>query len=285
MELLQKIDFFCLENALWVAEKKVNVPTYDFCFSPLFQVTRPREENTQTVVARLGAIDNYQSMYDALLAIGFKLINSPTQHLRASELENWYPIIQEFTPRSMVFEQMPTPQEIMQYFDFPVFIKGNRQTAKHNLALAIARNLTELQRILKAYRQNNILHWQKLVCREFVPLKKLDYQMFGTVPLSFEFRTFWWQGQLAGKGHYWAQHEKYNWTPTQQAVALSIAAEVVRRLAVPFIVIDLALTAQGEWIIIECNDGQESGYCGINPGKLWKNVIEIAQKSRHPSGL
>ena len=36
----------------------------------------------------------------------------------------------------------------------------------------------------------------------------------------------------------------------------------------------LALTVDNQWIIIECNDGQESGYCGVNPLKMWQKIIE-----------
>ena len=275
MNLLQGIDFFWVESTLWIAEKKINVPVYDFQFSPLFQVARPRFEGTMPVVGRMGALDDYEAMYKACLAYGFELINSPAQHRKASELEHWYPDIEEFTPKSVVFEHLPTVDEVLKHFTFPVFIKGNRQTAKHNPALAIANNKEELESILKAYQQNNILHWQKLVCREYVSLQPLDYEVAHTVPLSFEFRTFWWKSQLVGAGRYWAQFIDYDWTSTQQAKALSIASMAAQRLQVPFLVIDLALTAEGKWIIIECNDGQESGYCGVNVREMWRRVLEI----------
>ena len=280
MNLLQGIDFFLVESMLWIAEKKINVPAYDFQFSPLFQVARPRFEGIMPVVGRLGALDSYEAMYEACLEYGFELINNPAQHHKASELEHWYPDIEELTPKSVVFEHAPTVDEILEHFAFPVFIKGNRQTAKHNPALAIAHNEAALKSILKAYQQDNILHWQKLVCREYVPLQLLDYQVAHTVPLSFEFRTFWWKSQLVGAGRYWAQFLEYNWTPAQQAAALGIASIAAQRLQVPFLVIDLALTAEGKWLIIECNDGQESGYCGVNAWEMWRRVLEVESRNK-----
>lgn len=49
------------------------------------------------------------------------------------------------------------------------------------------------------------------------------------------------------------------------------------RLGAIFPAIDVAKTASGEWIIIEVNDAQESGFVGINPIMLWKNTIEAAK--------
>ena len=275
MQNLKGVDFFELENQFWIAERKLNVPLYDFQFSPLFQVARPRNEVSKMLVARLGAIDQYSQMYQQLSEMGFQLINNPLEHHLASELEHWYPKIQELTPRSIVFDQIPTVAQILEHFDFPIFIKGNRQTAKHNPQLAIAHNLTALQFILQAYQQNPILHWQKLVCREFVSLQKLDYQTHQTVPVAFEFRTFWWRGRLAGSGAYWSHLVDYNWSQAQQLQALDVATEAAKRLQVPFLVIDLALTTQGEWIVIECNDGQESGYAGVNVNSLWRTILAL----------
>ena len=39
-------------------------------------------------------------------------------------------------------------------------------------------------------------------------------------------------------------------------------------------VIDLAMTASGEWIVIECNDAMESGYASVSPLGLWQSVLD-----------
>jgi hypothetical protein len=45
---------------------------------------------------------------------------------------------------------------------------------------------------------------------------------------------------------------------------------------VPFLVIDIAQRQDGRWVLIECNDGQESGYAGVSPFSLWQHVVEAA---------
>lgn len=279
MRQVAKTDFFELESSIWLAERKTGVPAYDFQFSSLFKIERPRTEVKATTVARIGAISNYDGLYKELLASDFELINTPKQHHLASVLEAWYPLINRLTPKSVVYHEVPSVEEVLEQLDFPLFIKGNRQTAKHDPSLSIARNRDDFSRITSAYQNNEILHWQKMVCRQLVALRALPYQVADKVPISFEFRTFWWKGQFVAAGHYWSQHLEYTWTETEKREALAVAQQAVKLLEIPFLVIDMAMTSKGEWIIIECNDAQESGYCGVNPIALWRNIVNAEDEN------
>lgn len=270
-----KTDFFSLDEGIWIAEQKTNVSAYDFQFSPLFPLSRPRFEGTEKIIARIGAISDYQLLYNNYKALGFELVNSPREHQLASELQHWYPIIANLTPKSKVYTHFPSLELVLEDFNFPIFIKGNRQTAKHSASLSIANTPDEFAKITAAYQEDKILHWQSVVCREYIPLKLLPKQAPDKVPLAFEFRTFWWKGQLVGSGNYWSQFMNYNWSDDQATTALSLAKKAVTRLQIPFIVIDLALNLDNEWIIIECNDAQESGYAGVAPFSLWQNILRI----------
>ena len=272
--IIREIDFFRLESSVWIAEKKTRIPAYDFQFEPLFRTDRPSNVQKVPTIARIGAIADYEKTYRALLAFDFELINTPAQHQLASDLASWYPLIKDLTPRSKVYQTFPALLQAQQDIGFPMFIKGSRQTAKHNPALSIAHNEEEFLYIQQAYQADPILHWQKVVCRELIPLKRMTHQVADKVPISFEFRTFWWNSRLVGEGHYWSQYLDYRWTDTERATALRIAEVVTKRLEIPFLVIDLAMTASGQWIIIECNDAQESGYCGVQPMKMWRNIIQ-----------
>lgn len=53
--------------------------------------------------------------------------------------------------------------------------------------------------------------------------------------------------------------------------------KAAQRLAVTFLVVDIAQRSNGQWIVIECNDGQESGYAGLSPFSLWKNILAVEQ--------
>jgi hypothetical protein len=277
---IRKIDVFHLEESVWVATKKVGVSAYDFTFEPLFHCRRPYELPSRVqLICRIGAFDDYEKAYSVFEENGFKLVNTLGEHFRASELSQWYPLIEKYTPRSKWYDEIPEVAEIEQEFSYPVFIKGSRQTAKHKESLSVANNREQCLSILKEYKLNTILHWQQLVCREFVKLLPVEATKTEKVTPSFEFRSFWYKGTLVGVGHYWSEFVKYNWSKEQELEALALAREVCSVVDVPFLVIDLALTEEGQWIVIECNDGQESGYAGIEAICLWKNIIEIERNN------
>lgn len=277
---IRKIDIFHLEESVWVGTKQVGVSAYDFTFEPLFHCRRPYElPSSVQLICRVGAFDDYEKSYLEFEENGFSLVNTVAEHFRASELSLWYPLIEKYTPRSKWYNEIPDVAEIEQEFSYPVFIKGSRQTAKHKESLSVAKNREQCLSILKEYKLNPILHWQQLVCREFVKLMPVVAAKTEKITPSFEFRSFWYKGSLVGVGHYWSEFVKYNWSKDQEFEALALAREVSSIVDVPFLVIDLALTEDGKWIVIECNDGQESGYAGIEAISLWKNIIEIERKN------
>lgn len=128
---------------------------------------------------------------------------------------------------------------------------------------------------MERYAKDSILNWQLVVVREFVELRPVEKNSQGKIDSSFEFRTFWWKGQLVGAGRYWWEGRVYQWSDAERADALRLAESAARVIDVPFLVIDLAMTMDGQWIVIECNDGQESGYAGVSPLSLWQNILEI----------
>jgi len=67
--------------------------------------------------------------------------------------------------------------------------------------------------------------------------------------------------------------KQYSLSEDNLAEVLELTDWAARKLAVVFPAIDVAKTADGEWIIIEVNDAQESGFVGINPKMLWNNII------------
>lgn len=275
-----RLNLFLLENMLWLLTKPVHNSNYDFPFEQLFTCQHKWQlPDSLIAVARMGAIDQYSAFYKRLQQDGMALIHTPDEHRLASELPYWYPKLADLTPKSVWFSELPTLKQITAHFDFPVFIKGARQTSKHQKNLSIIESSDDFEKVMAQYADDPILHWQKVVCREYVPLRPVAGGSETAIPASFEFRTFWWKGQCVGAGRYWYEAETYDWSTKERKVALSIAQEVADRLKVPFLAVDMAQQADDKWIVIECNDGQESGYAGISPIALWKNIISIEQES------
>jgi len=60
--------------------------------------------------------------------------------------------------------------------------------------------------------------------------------------------------------------------------AFSLAAIVAGIIDVPFLAVDIAKTQNDNWIVVEVNDGQESGYAGVNRIALWENILRIERR-------
>lgn len=58
--------------------------------------------------------------------MGMKLLVHNAEHLRCSTIEKWYSAIEDKTPYTKIYEELPDVAEIEKDFSFPVFIKGNR---------------------------------------------------------------------------------------------------------------------------------------------------------------
>ncbi len=271
-------ELLLLDDTLWILGTSTGIGVYDFNFRSFFPCKAAWDREKEiTAVGRIGAFEDYEGTFRNLLNDGVKLIHSPEQHLRCSDISGWYPLISDLTPKSKCFAGIPAVAQVEEDFGFPVFIKGSRQTSRHQRSLSIIESRQQFETATESYRNDPILQWQNLVVRELVSLRLVEDSDHSRIPSSFEFRTFWWRGKCVGAGRYWWEGRQYDWNEIERNDGLALAAEVARRLNVPFLVVDIAMTVDGKWIAIECNDGQESGYAGVTPIGLWQKLIEFEQ--------
>ena len=265
-----------VEDRLWVLSRPTGMPAYDFALEDFFACRHPfRRPEAIRAVARMGAASDYAQRYEAFESQGVELIHAPAEYDRTSLLPHWYPLIEDLTPRSRWWlDRRPSASEIGREFRWPVFLKGARQTSRHQKSLSVATSAAEYDRVMAGWDADPILCWQGLVCREYVDLRKVGVSSDQTLPTAFEFRSFWWRGACVGIGPYW-KGVSYAMTPAERAAALAIAGEAARRLAVTFLVVDVAQTAAGAWTVIECNDGQDSGYAGVAPMPMWRKILDV----------
>ncbi len=283
-ELIAHAELLHLEECIWVLTAPTGISNYDLRFDAFFQCRHPWQPPQNIVaVPRLGALPNYDLVYNALREEGTILLHSPEENLRCSELPRWYPLIEDLTPKSVWTDGKPDPAVIEATLGWPIFMKGVRQTSRHRRSLSIIEGPDQLERALAAYATDSILRWQSIVCREFVPLRRVEDTPDDRLPSSFEFRTFWWHGKLVGCGPYWWQGPTYRLTEREESSALTVAGEAARRVKVPFLVVDIAQALDGRWLVIECNDGQESGYAGISPIVLWQRIIDLERQTSKPN--
>lgn len=273
-------DLMLVEQAFWLLARQTDNPAYDFPFASAFACRRPWESPSNvTAIARVGAPPDYDALFEELASQGILLINSPAQHRHGSELPHWYPLIDELTPKSAWFDEPPPASAFEDTLGWPVFVKGARQTSRHDPQKSIARDPAQYAQLVEDYQRDEILSWQRCVVRQFVKLRGVPCSTAIKIRPSFEFRTFWWQKQFVGGGPYWSEAARYSWTEREREECVVIAREAAERIDCPFLVVDMAQTMEGEWIVIECNDGQESGYAGVSPLGMWNEVIRLAREA------
>lgn len=264
-----------IEGKIWVISEPVGMAQYDYKFEDHFICRHPYQLDSEvTAIARMGAANDYLERYNDMKEWGIKLVHSPEEYDLTSYLPNWYPLIEELTPKSIWYDEFPSVEDIENDFNWPVFIKGERQTSKHSRNKSIIESPEHFRELSEIWKKDHILHWQKPVCRKFVPLKPVSKEVSDIFPKSYEFRSFWWKNTCLGIGPYWFS-ETYQLDPTHKNEILKLGTKVAERLNVKFLVIDIAQAKTGKWIVIECNDGQDSGYAGANPREIWSNLIDL----------
>ena len=148
-----------VEDAVWVVTQPTGMRRYDFEFEQFLQCRHPfRREGIVRAVARMGAAGEYAKRYADLLAEGVRLVHTPEEYERTSQLPGWYSLIEDLTPRSIWFDERPPVEAISAAFDWPVFVKGARQTSKHQRHLSILDGPEHFERVMDAWQADPILH-------------------------------------------------------------------------------------------------------------------------------
>lgn len=269
------LDIFELEGAVAIAAAPVGLAAYDFAFRDAFACRSVVYGTELPVLARVGAIDDYNAFHADLVGAGLRPLHDQAQHARAASLCGWEPRIRGLTPETLVADALPPAAEVGERFGWPVFLKGDRQTSRHRAELSIARDPADYERIRTAWATDPILHWQRAAVRRFVPLRRVGDHPSG-LQASYEFRVFCWHGRVVGLGPYWTS-QKYAADARDEDAIRALATRAAGLVDVPFLVVDVAQTAAGDWTVIECNDGQESSYAGVLPLAVWRGVVDAAR--------
>ncbi|MFT5470382.1 MAG: hypothetical protein ACI8UO_005510 [Verrucomicrobiales bacterium] len=184
-------DKFTIQDRLWVISEPVGVRTYDFEFRQFFDCRTPYDPPSGLPgVARIGAFQDYSKLFSECAKAGIDLVHSPDEHQRCTSLPIWYSLIQDYTPRSCWYSEIPSFNEVESAIGLPVFVKGSRQTSKHKAAASIIRSREDFELATQIFRSDPILRWQDFVCRELLELKPVAGGVEEKIPASFEFRTF-----------------------------------------------------------------------------------------------
>lgn len=227
--------------------------------------------NNSLVVGRYSCLPFYRELEQELASKQSKLINSYQQHQWIANLIDWggqFGVLEGLTPKTWTdWSALPKGKSFV--------VKGRTNSRKQRWNTHMfAATRADVPVVAGRLLDDTLISEQGLVIREYVPLKKLGEGLNG-LPVTNEWRLFFLKNQLLAKGFYWSRsHPELEPLAGFSSAAENLALEAADLVSqhTNFFVLDLAETKAGDWIVIEVNDGQQSGLCGVDAAELYLNL-------------
>jgi hypothetical protein len=213
------------------------------------------------VIGRYSVLPYYRELEVDLRSKGSYLLNNYDQHAYVANISNWYNDLKDYTPKTH-----------FTWYDLKegkYVVKGQTNSRKSLWATHMfANNIYELHGVINRCLDDALLSDQGVVVREFVPLKTFDYGING-LPVTEEYRTFWLDKNFVAGAYYWSEHPDYETPIPNDGIRFAQKIADIVSENIRFFVIDIAKTANDEWIVIELNDGQMSGLSCIDVDEFY----------------
>jgi hypothetical protein len=146
-----------------------------------------------------------------------------------------------------------------------------------------AQNKKEAILVYHMLQDDSLISQQDIYIREYVPLMKL-FEGIGGQPITVEFRFFVAYGEVLSGGYYWSSHVgDLDKVPDPSMVPQEFLRKAIDKVKdnVTFFVIDIAQKANGDWVVVELNDGQMAGLSENDPEVLYKNLKYLTWDRHH----
>lgn len=226
------------------------------------------------VIARYAALPHYDEVADDVALRGGRLINTLAEHTYLADMGQWYDDLRDFTPRTWrsgdYIPENAGPHGFV--------LKGQTNSKKFLWDTHMfARTRQDVGRVLSQLLDDSLISTQQIYVREFLPLKTYGVGLHG-LPITKEFRFFVHGHTILSGAFYWsnAVEDLGVPVPSVDEVPPSLLASVIEKIAphATFFVVDVAQTADGDWIVVELNDGQQSGLSENDPYVLYPALMK-----------
>ena len=198
----------------------------------------------------------YHELWSILHRNKFELINTPEQYLNCHHYPNVYKHIKNWCPDSIWFDDITESvvEICRKHIGSDIIIKDYVKSEKGDDELfLLTQDLSSgefFERVLKFKESRGKLFNQGIVFKKCVNLRKYGNK-------TNEWRVFVYDGKIIS----FSQNTELGYG--QQPVA-PFLQQVISSIDSKFYTIDVAELENGEWIILECGDGQVSG---LSPGQ------------------
>lgn len=238
-----------------------------------FECSRYRSQapKDSLIISRYSALPFYDELEIDLASKNSHLINSYVQHRWIASFD-WYHDLSDVTAETWFdgdFYRCQNPG--------PFVVKGRTNSRKHQWnKLMFAPTKQAAVGIASDLMSDPLISEQGIVYRKYVPLRTHEVCSISGLPFAHEFRLFFYKTELLAHGYYWSIAT--NDAPPISEKGLAFGKRVAERASkhANFFVLDIAEKADSpdEWILIEVNDGQQSGPSECNLDDLYSNLAK-----------
>jgi hypothetical protein len=238
--------------------------------------------NGDLIIPRYSALPFYKELENDTRILRGKLINTSEQFDFIANLQNWYYLLSDLTPRTWfsLADVMQSDREIR--FSNPncqYVLKGETNSRKFLWdSHMYAKDIGKVKEIYFKLQEDSLISDQNICIREFEKFITYDYGING-LPIIKEFRFFVLNQQLVTGDYYWSNFpevkEKYKFDANE--VPKDFLKEIIERIGKGnnFYSIDVAQREDGLWRVVELNSGEMSGLSDINPQIFYKKMRDI----------
>jgi hypothetical protein len=241
--------------------------------------SRMSAQGGDLVIGRYSVLPFYKELENDLKHTGAKLINSYRQHRYVADLQNYVMDLEDMTFRTWNFRDITSVPDNM-----PLVLKGETNSKKDKWTTHMfAKDKRAAVQVFTNLQDDSLLAEQDIYIREYVPLKKL-FDGIGGQPITLEFRFFVAYGEVLSGGFYWSNHVgDLESVPSPSMVPQEFLKKAIDKVKenVNFFVIDIAQKEDGDWIVVELNDGQMSGLSENDPEVLYKKLKNLTWDRHH----
>lgn len=251
-------------------------------YLPVYE-TRAKCPDNSLVVGRYSVLPYYRELEEDLKTRGSRLINTYNQHMYVADMQQWYGDLKDFTPKTW-FSLESWRREIgIDPGDAKAYVlKGSTNSKKQQWDTHMfAPTWSAVPTIYSRLCDDGLIGDQDVYIREYVPLRSFGEGIRG-LPITEEYRFFILDGHIVGSGWYWSQfpevceeHSLGPWLVDQQFLRDAIAAVGG---SIRFYVMDVARKADGNWMVVELNDGCMAGLSDVSPVTLYSNLQQKLAK-------
>lgn len=226
----------------------------------------------ELVIPRYSALPYNRELCTDITELGATPINSYREHCYVADLRNWYYDLGGLTPRTwFALDQIPRDGG-------PFVLKGACNSRKHLWSTHMfAQDWQAARDVYLRLAEDTTIGVQAIYIREYVPLNKLAQGLNG-LPIGEEYRFFCLEGDIVASGFYWSGHvDELDRAYKSDVVPQEFIRKVINIVSphVRFFVFDVARTAEGNWLVVELNDGCQSGLSEINPREFYRALAAM----------